>query len=162
MVITGLTRNQVDRKVSWVRIPPPPPEKQDRPSGRFCFFACGIRTHMSSPSGSGAQHRERVGTSAREAPPAALRIPPPPPASPRTPYRSRRLFMLRRKSRLSLISSRLLSKPNPLCWASVWFWGRAVLFFLWDSNPHVIPERFRCAAPGASGDIRARSAACGV
>ncbi len=25
MVITGLTRNQVDRKVSWVRIPPPPP-----------------------------------------------------------------------------------------------------------------------------------------
>ena len=29
MVITALTRNQVARKGSWVRIPPPPPIKKD-------------------------------------------------------------------------------------------------------------------------------------
>ena len=28
MVITGLTRNQLGRKVSWVRIPPAPPDKK--------------------------------------------------------------------------------------------------------------------------------------
>ena len=28
MVITGLTRNQVARKGSWVRIPPPPPNRK--------------------------------------------------------------------------------------------------------------------------------------
>ena len=27
MVITGLTRNQLNRKVPWVRIPPAPPSK---------------------------------------------------------------------------------------------------------------------------------------
>ena len=36
MVITGLTRNQVDGNVSWVRIPPPPPKKAHR---EVCFFA---------------------------------------------------------------------------------------------------------------------------
>ena len=40
--------------------------------------------------------------------------------SPRTSYRSRRLFC---KSHLSLILSRLLSKSNPLRWASIWFFG---------------------------------------
>ena len=39
--------------------------------------------------------------------------------SSRTAYRSRRLFY---KSHLSRIPSLLLSKPNPLHWASVWFW----------------------------------------
>ena len=38
--------------------------------------------------------------------------------SSRTAYRSRRLFY---KSHRSLIPSLLLSKPNPLRWASVWF-----------------------------------------
>ena len=38
----------------------------------------------------------------------------------RTAYRSQRLFI---KSHFSLILSQLLSKPKPLCWASVWFWG---------------------------------------
>ena len=40
--------------------------------------------------------------------------------SSRTSYRSRRLFIL--KSYHSFIPSRLLSKPNPLRWASIWFW----------------------------------------
>ena len=31
MVITGLTRNQVGRKVSWVRIPPSPPREKPLP-----------------------------------------------------------------------------------------------------------------------------------
>ena len=37
----------------------------------------------------------------------------------RTAYRSQRLFI---KSHFSLILSQLLSKPNPLGWASIWFW----------------------------------------
>ena len=40
--------------------------------------------------------------------------------SEQTPYRLRRLFMLRIKSHLALIPLLLLSKPNPLRWASVW------------------------------------------
>ena len=40
-----------------------------------------------------------------------VRFPSPAPSSPRTPYRSRRLFL---KSHLSLILSRLLSKSQPL------------------------------------------------
>ena len=39
--------------------------------------------------------------------------------SSRTSYRSRRLFI---KSHRSFIPSLLLSKPNPLRWASVWLW----------------------------------------
>ena len=35
MVITSLTRNQVYRKVPWVRIPPPPPEKPSALAGGF-------------------------------------------------------------------------------------------------------------------------------
>jgi hypothetical protein len=42
VVITGLTRNQVDRKVSWVRIPPLPPQKSSNHAGlldfSFCFY----------------------------------------------------------------------------------------------------------------------------
>ena len=41
MVITALTRNQVARKGSWVRIPPPPPLKNPvtmRVSGFFLFY----------------------------------------------------------------------------------------------------------------------------
>jgi len=37
----------------------------------------------------------------------------------------RRLFMLRIKSHLALIPLLLLSKPNPLRWASVWVFGAA-------------------------------------
>ena len=40
--------------------------------------------------------------------------------SSRTLYRSRRRFLFQSKRHLSLIPS-LLSKPNPLRWASVWF-----------------------------------------
>lgn len=40
--------------------------------------------------------------------------------SSRTSYRSRRLFIL--KSHRSFIPSLLLSKSNPLRWASIWFW----------------------------------------
>ena len=48
--------------------------------------------------------------------------------SPRTAYRSRRLFC---KSHLSLILSRLLSESNPLCWASIRFCITApCIFFL--------------------------------
>ena len=44
----------------------------------------------------------------------------------------------------------LLSKSNPLRWALIW------LFFKFQQEgfePFVIPERFRRAAAGASGDI---------
>lgn len=51
MVITGLTRNQLGRKVSWVRIPPAPPDKNRavKPSVRlgsavlFCIVVIDIR-----------------------------------------------------------------------------------------------------------------------
>ena len=46
MVITGLTRNQVARKCSWVRIPPLPPEKSENPCVNWVFgllsFVCEI------------------------------------------------------------------------------------------------------------------------
>ena len=42
--------------------------------------------------------------------------------SSRTSYRSRRLFYLKVKSHRSFIPSLLLSKSNPLRWASIWFW----------------------------------------
>ena len=60
MVITGLTRNQVDRKVSWVRIPPPPPDKDadvDTMSASFVMceksrntgvFGCVLSTRLGS------------------------------------------------------------------------------------------------------------------
>ena len=54
--------------------------------------------------------------------------------SPRTSYRSRRLFC---KSHLSLILSRLLSKPNPLRWASIW----VPLTETADSVSPLIPKR---------------------
>ena len=40
VVITGLTRNQVARKGSWVRIPPLPPRSQqcERIAGFFLFI----------------------------------------------------------------------------------------------------------------------------
>lgn len=54
--------------------------------------------------------------------------PRPPPCRRRTTYRSRRLFC---KSHLSLILSRLLSKPQPLCWLRFGFWclGRRAASF---------------------------------
>ena len=47
MVITGLTRNQFDGNVTWVRIPPAPPTKTLSPCGRaFYVDAGGERTHV--------------------------------------------------------------------------------------------------------------------
>ena len=46
VVITGLTRNQLNSDVPWVRIPPSPP-KTKPPNGGFCFWlleTVGIRT----------------------------------------------------------------------------------------------------------------------
>ena len=64
VVVTSLTRNQVVRKGTWVRIPPSPPRRRGRHIVRGGFFC---------------------------------------------------------KSHLSLILSRLLSKSNPLRWASIRF-----------------------------------------
>ena len=49
-----------------------------------------------------------------------VRFPSPAPASSRTSYRSRRRFFVPNKRHLSLTSSLLLSKLNPLRWASIW------------------------------------------
>ncbi len=45
-------------------------------------------------------------------------------------YRLRRLFMLCIKSHLALTPLLLLSKSNPLRWASIWFFGQGLLFIL--------------------------------
>ena len=49
-----------------------------------------------------------------------VRFPSPAPASSRTSYRSRRRFFFQNNRHLSLTSSLLLSKLNPLRWASIW------------------------------------------
>ena len=49
-----------------------------------------------------------------------VRFPSPAPASSRTSYRSRRRFFVPNKRHLSLTPSLLLSKLNPLRWASIW------------------------------------------
>ena len=54
------------------------------------------------------------------------------PASPRTVYRSRRLFC---KSHLSLILSRLLSESNPLRWASIRFFYCSAGYLLLPTQP---------------------------
>lgn len=38
VVITGLTRNQLGRKVSWVRIPPAPPHKKESTQVSTLFY----------------------------------------------------------------------------------------------------------------------------
>ena len=45
-------------------------------------------------------------------------------------YRLRRLFMLCFKSRLALTPLLLLSKSNPLRWASIWFFWQWLLFMV--------------------------------
>ncbi len=48
VVITGLTRNQLNSDVPWVRIPPSPP-KTKPPNGGFCFWlleTVGIRSRV--------------------------------------------------------------------------------------------------------------------
>ena len=64
-----------------------------------------IFTKVTSPLGSRASPRWGSSPHART-------------TSPRTTYRSRRLFY---KSHLSLILSRLLSKSQPLHWVAVWY-----------------------------------------
>ena len=54
---------------------------------------------------------------------SAGRVPPPAPRR-RGLHIVRDDFFLRSKSHLSLISSLLLSKSNPLCWASIWFFNK--------------------------------------
>ena len=49
-----------------------------------------------------------------------VRFPSPAPASSRTSYRSRRRFFFQNNRHRSLTSSLLLSKLNPLRWASIW------------------------------------------
>ena len=44
MVITSLTRNQVYRKVPWVRIPPPPPLGTNANPTRQDFSSSGRRS----------------------------------------------------------------------------------------------------------------------
>ena len=78
MVITALTRNQVARKGSWVRIPPAPPKKTPgenispgvsikkdgacRPSKRaFGTVACGLFPHgqLLQPMGNSGREKEK-------------------------------------------------------------------------------------------------------
>ena len=102
---------------SRVRIPPSPPARRKRHIACDEFFMLRIKNsscaHFAAP-------RFRTGFAALdsgsdwETKISGIK---PPDTSPRTSYRSRRLFIL--KSHRSFIPSLLLSKSNPLRWASI-------------------------------------------
>ena len=83
-----------------------------------------------------------------------VRFPPPAPASSRTAYRSRRRFFVPNKRHLSLTSSLLLSKLNPLRWASIWgFISRKVRSASFPATACGYCQKLR-SLPCASSQIR--------
>ena len=109
-----------DGDIVWVRVPPPAPRRSKLHIACSDFYAQGKkseRAHYAAPpfqteaASLGFDlgffneiYKFCIATGT---------------TSPRTTYRSRRLFC---KSHFSLILSRLLSKSNPLRWASIWYW----------------------------------------